>query len=503
MQDEHIGHCHAATYSSHNSPVIPTFPVQQNEDFDPSTTPHAVTTPDEIALPLKLLHELAKSELPESPKPEVTTICTKDSVSEADDSTSDTSQQTSSHQMVFPSPGSPLPDITIRSSSCSQTYFKDDASITIAGEFDKFTCQNKTITRLSTTSENHDFAWEDDVDYCYEHAAEADCNFDWDRKSDEVTDDLPESTNFEPQMDRQSIKSDDSNHNFSTSDTETITVGSRFRGSPARPSSIPLKIHIPELVLSRNSTKSSTSSLAGPLTPHPSLSYSDGPLDLSKNTKLAEFEQVLCVSGDNESPFMLDDTHQKLIADGLSEQFFPFPNENSNPPSDCDNWSQNSLSPGSSLSIQDIRSLSRSTMLSRLRWSSELVTDVPDLMYSRGTSRRGIIGKDNLESYNALAGLVNAPPVIFSTPFVPPTRGESLTKGSVQQSRHEKTDSRHVALKTLDAQLPFPLPTDFQRDRSNSDAAIGILDRFPSPPTSTTQKILRNSKSTSALSCRV
>ncbi|KAF2142826.1 uncharacterized protein K452DRAFT_317736 [Aplosporella prunicola CBS 121167] len=48
--------------------------------------------------------------------------------------------------------------------------------------------RTQAVRRRSTFFKSFDTnSWEDDIDYCYEMAAEADCDFDWDRKSAEGT----------------------------------------------------------------------------------------------------------------------------------------------------------------------------------------------------------------------------------------------------------------------------------------------------------------------------
>jgi hypothetical protein len=49
-------------------------------------------------------------------------------------------------------------------------------------------------------------SWEDDIDYIYEHAMEADCDFDWDRESEEEPDECAQRVRGEDQLPRQSAR---------------------------------------------------------------------------------------------------------------------------------------------------------------------------------------------------------------------------------------------------------------------------------------------------------
>jgi hypothetical protein len=69
-------------------------------------------------------------------------------------------------------------DATRRSSEASDTL----------GRFDLFAAQRALKAALIEGAEVLPReSWEDDIDYCYEHAAEADCDYEWDRPSFEMS----------------------------------------------------------------------------------------------------------------------------------------------------------------------------------------------------------------------------------------------------------------------------------------------------------------------------
>ncbi|KAL2130854.1 hypothetical protein VTI74DRAFT_5858 [Chaetomium olivicolor] len=61
-----------------------------------------------------------------------------------------------------------------------------DASDTL-GRFDLFAAQRALKAALIESSELPREAWEDDIDYCYDHEAEADCDYEWSRPSFETS----------------------------------------------------------------------------------------------------------------------------------------------------------------------------------------------------------------------------------------------------------------------------------------------------------------------------
>lgn len=84
-------------------------------------------------------------------------------------------------------------DSARRSSQASETL----------GRFDLFAAQRALKAALIESSRGeslHRESWEDDIDYCYEHAAEADCDYEWDRPSFETSRDGDSATPVEDQF---------------------------------------------------------------------------------------------------------------------------------------------------------------------------------------------------------------------------------------------------------------------------------------------------------------
>ncbi|KAJ4304432.1 hypothetical protein N0V88_002045 [Collariella sp. IMI 366227] len=68
-----------------------------------------------------------------------------------------------------------------------------DASDTL-GRFDLFAAQQALEAALIDSSDLPREAWEDDIDYCYDHEAEADCDYEWGRPSLDISRDCDSAT---------------------------------------------------------------------------------------------------------------------------------------------------------------------------------------------------------------------------------------------------------------------------------------------------------------------
>ncbi|KAI1082344.1 hypothetical protein F5B20DRAFT_33449 [Whalleya microplaca] len=132
--------------------------------------PHAVTTPDDAAWPLTN----TSNPLPDVPEEEEHNVFGRQSV-------------TSNHSSLRGSLSVPL--LRQMSLTKAQQRPPSNASDTL-GRFGSFAGQR--VVRAGSQQDSHlvdDIfceSWEDDIDYCYEHAAEADCDFAWERTSSDI-----------------------------------------------------------------------------------------------------------------------------------------------------------------------------------------------------------------------------------------------------------------------------------------------------------------------------
>ncbi|ORY70016.1 uncharacterized protein BCR38DRAFT_97759 [Pseudomassariella vexata] len=132
---------------------------------------HAITTPDDVAWPLPVN---AVNPLPDVPEEDENRVLSRGShLSVASNSSS-----------LRGSVSVPLLRQIPQTHTTSQRP-PSNASETL-GRFDLFAAQRALRVGAEDGSVCDDFgceSWEDDIDYCYDHAAEADCDFAWERPS--------------------------------------------------------------------------------------------------------------------------------------------------------------------------------------------------------------------------------------------------------------------------------------------------------------------------------
>jgi hypothetical protein len=163
--------------------------------------------------------------------------------------------------------------------------------------------------RQSSYWKNFDSSWEDDIDYCYEHAAEAD----WDRGSIEC--DEESATPQEQHEDDQAIRSSECNDE-SVETEDDATLQTRFFPGAFRPSLlVPSANNIPELD-HRSALSASTD--AGALTP--SDIFTSAPIDITAATAFIDPEGYsltpsLLVPQDFKYQAMREEMYEDLLAE--------------------------------------------------------------------------------------------------------------------------------------------------------------------------------------------
>ncbi len=246
-----------------------------------TTIPHAVTTPDELALALNpVAIGTIRTELPNVPEEdeavpgrkgssatvkEVLPVIPLSNIRSCSVRWSSSSSRASAASPVSPlSDGSPL----------------NERMIPLLGQsFDDVPFRPRLSCHFSPPSNDIERRWEDDIDFCYEHAAEADCEFDWDRVS--VEDGNP---CFKDDVSESNDESD--GPVFHDSKNLSKNLGNlKSEQSIANISLSDLSLTIPELdPSSGRSPESSTASLSCPITPASPISsapYVIMPLDPS------------------------------------------------------------------------------------------------------------------------------------------------------------------------------------------------------------------------------
>jgi hypothetical protein len=157
---------------SHTSPAS----IEQDAATGIHRFSHAITTPDETAWPLSA--GIAVTPLPDVPEEEENYFMSKRSRASV---ASNSSSLRGSHSVPL------LRQLSQSHQAAASSIQRPPSSASeTLGKFDLFAAQRA----LRSTSEDGSVcddlvreSWEDDIDYCYDHAAEADCDYAWERPS--------------------------------------------------------------------------------------------------------------------------------------------------------------------------------------------------------------------------------------------------------------------------------------------------------------------------------
>lgn len=380
----------AASDRSGSCPLQPLVLENNNgfQDFDFSALPHAVTTPDDTAFPLTPTKVRA-------PCVELDDVPEEDERTTAVNSPPSTPRSGLRHAMSFPSTRSNSQrwSCSPRKASARDSNHvplpvnkvcQSEAILPLVGEvFDDIPVRPRFSRRISLKPQSFDTCWEDDIDYCYDHAAEADCDFDWDKistREDDVKNVLE--TNGSPEQVRNRSISEE---------YEDIRLP-----SPTVTSGLPrLQTLLPEpapLSSANSAISSSIASLATPATPHFPLP-SPQPYGVSNQSFTGSSDAL------NLAPPLpgFADSNPNLVTEDLCENIFlskrypeeqlPLHSLRFDPPTSQDVSPRSSRSPLSKCNSQESFMLSRSSSL-RYPRSCDSIGSVPELVYSKNSRDR-------------------------------------------------------------------------------------------------------------------
>lgn len=463
---------------------LPSYPVDECaafQDFDFSALPHAVTTPDDTAFPLTpSKFRPPGAELPDVPEEDERTTsahsrpCTPPSGlrhAKSFPSTILTSQRWS----VSPRKAS------ARDSNDISAPVKDMSPIgpfvPLVGEsFDDVPVRPRFSRRISLRPNGFDAGWEDDIDYCYEHAAEADCDFDWDRLStggDAIN--AEHLTGENPAASRNLALSGGYENVYSPTSSSVTRVNT----SPILPR---LQTSIPERppLSSANSTKSSSiASLATPATPlYPFTSpqsYGLSHKALSDSTDAVHLTPPLPGYLENGSQSLSDEVYDNIfLSKRYPEDQFPLNSLRFEPPTSQDVSPRSSRSPISKCNSQESFMLSRSSSL-RYPRSCDSFGSVPDLVHSKRSRDRFDVSTEQLADLAATIKAAEA-----SSDGSLPLRqrsGQNAAREVTRTSMLQKASSFHsVEEEEVEDSSVVILPSLANHERSHS--AVGLQ---PSP----------------------
>lgn len=246
--------------------------------FDDESLPHAITTSDDIALTLKpstaRKSTLALADVPEDDELHAIKRTSNETFRPV------TADPALRHATSFPSNGCSPPRKRFSASRLSgvmplgTSCFQESDNLIETTDHTGMTPQFRMSSSMLTSTAGIDACWEDDIDYCYQHEAEADCDFDWDRVSMENALTTGGSPNEKPSdAHRESGESLSQTYENLEAPDQDQCVEDTSAATKANSHHLPrLQTSLPELDFSATSSaKSSMASLRGPLTPLPAL----------------------------------------------------------------------------------------------------------------------------------------------------------------------------------------------------------------------------------------
>lgn len=491
-------HSHPASIGSAASDTSPLTRVTtayggdwEDDFFDYSTTPHAVSTPDMTAFTLKpLLFGNLEKELPGLPE--------EYEVSFDENNPRPSSSAFQPRLNLHPAKSFPSTKTSSRRWSRTSSRVSPDGLISplldgpplaeavipsIDQPFDDIPFGPRLSRQISSDLDKYDECWEDDIDYCYEHNAEADCDFDWDRISseDEKTAVPPNDADLEVDRSPSSPDHPKADGKIASPNSCDSELGADR----------PLPFYLPPLQLSstesslssRDSSKSSALSINGPLTPSRSIlsPQLNLPFRTAKDTRLSP----VFISRDFESQFIQEEVYQRLLAgDHASEQVYPFHHINFDTTSSKDDSPRSSHSQMSKCASQESFVLAQPTSGCHHR-DNESVGSVPELVHSRWNSQSSDLAINRSEG--VVASSLAATPVLRNHPDKPLPLRPILDESQPQEAVRKSVVPPGILCNRTpigpdDQSLVAPrsrVSQKIKRDRVFSDAAVRFLGDFP------------------------
>ena len=438
------------------------------QEFDFSALPHAVTTPDDTAFPL------TPTKL-RSPGAELADVPEEDERTTIAHSPPSTPRSPLRHAMSFPSTRSnsqrwscsprkasardsnlvPLP---VNKSCHSETI------LPLVGEaFNDIPVRPRFSRRISLKPQGFDTCWEDDIDYCYDHAAEADCDFDWDKVStgEGEVEGSPE------QVRNRSISEEYEDIRSSSSSSMAVTTSSSLpRLQTLLPDPAPL-------YLSNSPKSSSIASLATPATPQFPLpspqTYGVMNQSFTGSSDALNLAPPLPGFADGNPNLVAEDLYENIfLSKRYAEEQLPLHSLRFEPPTSQDVSPRSSRSPISKCNSQESFMLSRSSSL-RYPRSCDSIGSVPELVHSKNSRDRLNVSVEQLADLAATIKAaeslpdVNAPVRHRSSP--------STAKEATRTSVLQKASSFHsVEEEDLEENDIVLLPSITHHERSQSAA---------------------------------
>ena len=463
--------------------------------------PHAVTTPDESALSIQpLSFSIIRTELAGVPEEDETSEGKRSSISASivrPTTPTSSIRYTKSFPSTKSSPQRWSGALPLTAEEDDDRPLRDSISsacfVAPCGEdhMGEMPAQPHGPGRISFRREE---SWEDVIDYCYEHEAEADCSFDWELASNSegsisqltnstirLTDDSE--SKVEHALDGAGINQE------SRKSTRIASKPSSSTYSSSTPLLLPLQTSLPDLQPpTAGSTESSFSSIPEAVTPLPMESMI--PIKPSSANLSVPVPDIPYVVPDSDPDYVFDDLYQGMLAShNTSENQLPFPM--GRPEGSTISNSPRSSRPISKSSSQESFWHSQAAAAARRHRNTASLGSLPDLIPSRSNDKPDLNSDHSVEQI-----------ALPNTPDTPsdgsqPRRSPSLAKDVALKSIMSKVttpDSGEVP------EVPLPIHPAF-RDRATSDATPLLLNNaVPLPPQPAPARRMRSTSSASSLS---
>lgn len=477
-----------------------------DETFDFSL-PHAVTTPDDTAHSIRpppfsmVRTELAgvpeEDELSEGKRSSIATSIIRPltPTSSIRHAKSFPSSKSSPHRQTGVPPATVIEDDEWlpRQNVKSVSFAAPD----VEEHKEEIPARPRVSRRISLRKED---SWEDVIDYCYEHEAEADCNFDWDLASTHEDSNVLHALSTDRSVDPPQTCPERSVNRIaaveaSQNGNQEIHRPSSSNYSSSPPPLLPLRTFLPDLQHSTtNSAESSFSSIPEAVTP---LQFQDaGTVAKALGSKSTDWSALTIAAPtvmpeDSCSESLFNEQYREMLA-SMEQQLPLHPSRVDG--SIVSNSPRSSRSPISKSSSQESFWHSQaSAAAARRHRNTGSVGSLPELIPSRSNDKTDV-SLDQLADHTALLSTNEIPADATQR-----RRSPSLAKDVALKSMLSKVMSSE---ERVAPEVPLPIHPAF-RDRANSDGtSLSSEYSIPPPQQPAFKGRMRSTSSASSLSSR-
>lgn len=345
--------------------------------------------------------------------------------------------------------------------------------------------------RVSALPKRQDESWEDDIDWCYDHAAEADCEFEWDcqsRDGDEVaaSSTVTAGTSTDALTSHES-GSDDNPDPFiirrkALASASAVADGpeSRMLASQNTPD-----LAMPELEHSTtNSAQSSAISLpeavAYPRLHMPSQLNGKSALKAPKPSVVTS-PHAIYIPSDHEAQMMDEALYEEVLSEDYpSEHYFRLYDDSIGSSKAFDDSSRSSHSPPSTCQSRESVFLSGVEVHAKQRRGNSSTTSLPELIHSKTSRERFDLVAIQLAEHIAALTTPEAASNGLAKVSHQRKRSGSLAKEVAHQSILKKANSCGNLLECQNATATLAL-LSIHHGRAHSDDAARTTDGTSSP----------------------